>query len=217
MATLPTFPPPISSVTSGGMTLDNTLAGETANSYCSLDYADAYWTAHYNATLSAQWLALAEPQKIMLLVQACRSIERIRFVIPTTLPNYALHYDRRSGKVVDLNLSRDPVRYYYYQKLQFPRNLDIYYEQAPPPTPIGSLYMREEPMNAQCEQAVYLLNVDTSAVANKLMGITLETIGLGKQQIQQTQQYGGNGTLLSPVAVEIVSPLMVRNGRLVRG
>jgi hypothetical protein len=217
MATLPTFPPPISSVVSGGMTLDNTLAGETANSYCDLDYADAYWTAHYNAAQSAQWLALAEPQKIMLLVQACRSIERIRFVVPTTLPNYALHYDRRSGKVVDLNLSRDPVRYYYYQKLQFPRNLDIYYEQAPGGIPLGSLYMREEPMQAQCEQAVYLLNVDTTAVGNKLMGITLETIGLGKQQIQQTQQYGGNGTLLAPIAVEIVSPLMVRNGRLVRG
>jgi hypothetical protein len=160
---------------------------------------------------------LTEPQKITLLTAACRSIERIRFVYPQTLPNYAIHYDRRTGKVMDLNLSRDPVRYYYYQKLQFPRNLDIYYEQAPPGTPLGSLYMREEPMNAQCEQAMYLLNADTTPLANKMMGVTLDTLTVGKGQITTTQQYGGTGTLLSPIAVEILSGLMVREGRLQRG
>jgi hypothetical protein len=217
MATLPVFPPPISSVTAGGVSLDNTLAGETANSYCSVDYANTYWSAHYNAASSAQWVALTEPQQIVLLVQACRSIERIRFTVPQTRPAYALTYDRRSGKVLDLNLTRDPVRYYYYQKLQFPRNLDIYYEQAPGGVPIGSLYMREEPMEAQCEQAMYLLNVDTTAVANRLQGITLNTIGLGKQQIQQTQEYSGSGSLICPLAVEILSGLMVREARMQRG
>jgi hypothetical protein len=217
MASLPVFPPPIASVTAGGMSLDFTLAGETSNSYCSLDYANTYWGAHYNTAAAAQWTALAPQQQIILLSSACRSLERIRFVVPQTLPNYALRYDRRSGKVVDLNLSRDPVRYYYYQKLQFPRNLDIYYEQAPAGIAIGSLYMREEPQMGQCEQALYLLNLDTTAAANRMQGITMEKFGLGKQQVEQSQQYGNTGTLLSPIAVEILSGLMCREARTQRG
>lgn len=211
------FPFPITSVTSGGVSLDNTLAGETSNSYCSWDYANTYFAAHYVSSYAAQWAALAEPQQIVLLAQACRSIERIRFVLPQTLPNYALRFDRRSGKVLDINLTRDPVRYYYYQKLQFPRNLDIYYEQPPAGVPVGSLFMRQEPQDAQCEQAIYLLNLDTTAAANRMQGITLDTFGLGKGQLSQTQEYGNTGTLLSPIAVEILSGLMVREGRLQRG
>jgi hypothetical protein len=218
MATLPIqFPPFISSVSSGGVTLDNTLSGETSNSYCSLDYADNYWAAHYNSASAAQWATLAVPQKIVLLVSACRSLERIRFVVPQTLPNYALRYDRRTGKVIDLNLSRDPVKYYYYQKLQFPRNLDIYYVQPPPGTPMGSLFMRDEPQQGQCEQAMYLLNLDTTAASNRMQGVTLDTFGLGRKQVEQTQQYSSTGNLLSPIAVEILSGLMVKEGRMLRG
>lgn len=217
MATQPMFPPQITSVTSGGLTLDSTIAGETSNSYCTLEYANNYWAGHYNSSLSDQWAALTDTQKIMLLIQACRVIERVRFVYPQALPHYALQYDRRTRKVVNLNLTRDPVKYYYYQKLQFPRNIDIYYLQPPPGVPIGSLYIREEPMQAQCEQAMYILNLDTTALSNKLQGISLDTFGLGKQQIEQTQQYGGVGSMLSPIAVEILSGLMVRDGKMRRG
>ncbi len=59
--------------------LNNALTDQYANSYCDVNYADSYWTDHYNQTKAAQWLALTNQQKINLLVEACRVIETVRF------------------------------------------------------------------------------------------------------------------------------------------
>lgn len=203
--------------------LITTLAGELSNSYCDVAFADDYWTNHFSATKAAQWAALSATQKVRLLIQACKIIEGVRFTVPITLPDYALHYDRRTGKVLDINLTRNPVKYFYYQKLQFPRNLDVYYETVPTDSQenalahLGDIYMREEPQIAQCEQAIYTLNFDETSYSNRLQGITLDTLGLGRQQLAQTQEYGTTGSMLAPMAAEILRPLMVKGGRLQRG
>src|ERR1700675_4761813 len=107
------------------LTLDTTLADMYANSYITVAYADDYWSNHYNSTKAAQWLALNTGQKGNLLIQACRTIETARFTENVRLRDgYPLLYDRRTRVVVQLNDQIQPVKYYYYQRLQFPRNLD---------------------------------------------------------------------------------------------
>lgn len=195
----------------GGL-LDSSLSSETSNSYCTVAYALDYWTNHFDSTKSAQWIALTNTQQQRLLIRACQVIEGLRFTIPITLPEYAIHYDRHTGMVLDLSLTRQPVKYFYYQHLQFPRNLDVYY--FTPPT--GTIYMRPELMDAQCEQAIYLLNFDESAIANSMMGLTMQKISVGKEAIDITEEYGSKGTSLSPTAYEFLRSLVVKGGRMQR-
>lgn len=192
--------------------LDCSLSSETSNSYCNTAYAATYWGTHWDSVKSSQWATLNTVQQQRLLVRACQVIEGLRFTIPITLPEYALHYDRHTGKVLDLSLTRQPVKYFYYQRLQFPRNLDVHYFTPP----LGVTYIRSELMDAQCEQAIYLLNFDESALANRIMGITMEKIGVGKQAVDITQEYGSTGSSMSPAAYEFVRPLVVRGGRMQR-
>jgi hypothetical protein len=194
-------------------TLDYTMSSETANSYCNTEYAAAYWEQHYDSTKAAQWAALSMTQQQRLLVRACGVIEGLRFTIPITLPEYALHYDRHTGKVLDLSLTRQPVKFFYYQRLQFPRNLDVYYFTTPLE---GQTYIRPELMDAQSEQAMYLLNFDDSVMANRLMGLTMEKVAVGKQAVDITQEYGTSGSSLSPVALDMVRQLLVKGGRMQR-
>lgn len=192
--------------------LDFTLSSETSNSYCSTEEAAAYWADHYDTIKSAQWAALSTTQQQRLLVRACTVIEGLRFTIPITLPEYALHYDRHTGQVLDLSLTRQPVKWFYYQRLQFPRNLDVYYFTDP----VGTIYMRPELKDAQAEQAMYLLNFDDSILANRLMGLTMEKVAVGKQAVDITQEYGASGSSLAPVAYDMIRQLVVKGGRMQR-
>lgn len=206
------------------LTLVPDLGLEISNSYCSLQYASDYWASDYRSGLSAKWAALTSDQQTKALIAACYSIERLRFVIPQALPAYALHYDRRTRKVLSLNLTRQPVKFYYYQRLQFPRNLDVYYLNLPgdvtPPAnwAIGNLYIPEPILIAQCEQAMYLLDFDESDLAAQLQGVSLSTISLGKGEIEVTKQFtgSGRGVNLSPTAIGYLSEFVVKNGALLR-
>jgi DnaT-like ssDNA binding protein len=193
--------------------LDCTLSLETSNSYCNTEYCDGYWADHFDTTKAAQWAALSDAQKQRLLIRACATLDTLRFTVPHTLPEYALTYNRRTRTVMDMNLTRDPVKYYYYQKLQFPRNLDVYVETGP----YGTTYIPDNVLDAQCEQALYTLNFDESAIASRMQGITMEKLGLGKQAVEITQEFGsGIGTALSPTAYDFVRSLVVRGGRMQR-
>lgn len=200
--------------------LDVTLGGELSNSYCDAPtFADDYWANHFSSVKAALWAALSDDQKSQLLIQACRVIETARYTYSNTLPQYSIHYDRRTGKIMDMNLTRDPVKYYYYQKLQFPRNLDIHY-LAPQPGEaaytVGSLYIPEDIMMAQCEQAVYMTTLDESALSNRIQGITMEKFGVGKGQIDSTQEYTSGGSMFSPMAFEIMRPYIIKSAKVVR-
>lgn len=189
--------------------LDNSLATTTANSYVDAAYCDDYWTNHYNASKGAQWLALSPAQKAHLLVQAAKVIDTARFTNFVPISEYALHYDRLTGQILDITLTREPVRFYYYQKMQFPRNLDIDPVQQ-------QLYVPEPIMMAQCEQAVYLLNYDETAVANRLQGVLNDTVDVGRGQVHLSQTYAQEGSAYAPMALEFVRPYLVKGGRMRR-
>lgn len=187
-------------------TLDTTLAGPEANSYCDVAYATDYWANHFSTIKASAWNALTTTQKTQVLIQATRVVETVKFTNDVAISEYYLHYDRLTHQVLDMTMSRDPVKYYYYQKLQFPRNKDF--------DPITqALYMPEPLKMAECEQAVYLLSFDDTAIANRLQGIVNDTIEIGKNQIHLSQQYAINGSMLSPMAVEFIRPFFIRSSK----
>lgn len=194
----------------------NALTGGTrhdgTNSYVDQAYADDYFSNHWVATYNTQWSALADQAKQNLLVAACRVIESARFtnVIVRTDWRFHRYYNRLTMQIMNFQLLREPVKYYFYQALQFPRNLDI--------DPIsGAVYVPEAIQMAQCEQAIYLLTFDQSAIQNKLQGVVNDTISIGRGQIHLNQQYGAEGSMYAPQAYEMIKSFLVRNVRGRRG
>lgn len=192
------------------LTLDNTIAVVTSNSYCDVNYANAYFQGHYNSAYLSQWASLSPQQQTQLLMAACRVIETARFTNYVPISEYTLHYDRITGKILDITLTREPVKYYYYQRLQFPRNLDI-----DPNTNL--IYIPEPILMAQCEQAVYLLNYDQSAVQKRTTGITQENVAIGKGGISVAQTFVHSGSAFAPMALEFCRPFFITGQRMRRG
>lgn len=179
------------------VTLDSTVSGQLSNSYVDLSYADSYWLDHYSNTKSAQWATLSPAQETRLLVLACASIERYKYVSGYLRPPGYWHseLDRNSGLVIQLNTDNQPLRAVYRQKLQFPRNLD--YDVN------GVFYIPEDIKIAQCEQALYLLNLDEDAMAQRLQGVRESSVSVGDISIKQ--QFDTGSTALSPISRELLS------------
>lgn len=202
----------------GAQTINSTLMSEIANSYIDKAYADAYWLNDYRTKNAAQWAALSDAQKTGLLIDACAIIERIRFTLPESRRDYVLFYDRRTQLTRMIDRNFQPFKYLFSQRLQFPRNLDIYVMDAPSPELLGQTYIRQEVMDAQCEQAMYLLNFDDSIYAARLQGVVKDSVGIGKGSITSDQEYalGSSISMVAPRAFEKLSALMVVGGRLGR-
>lgn len=201
---------PAMPIGSGTLAIDNTSQGIYSNSYVDVAYCDNYFLNHYSATKAAQWAALTETQKITLLIAACRTIETARFTLRIPTSEFNLHYDYRTRTVLNLSLYTDPIKYYYYQRLQFPRNLDI-------DVITGQLYIPEPILNAQCEQAIYTLNFDESALASRMQGIVNDTVSIGKGQIHLNQEYVGQGSAFAPMAAEMCRTYFVLGQKMRRG
>jgi hypothetical protein len=190
--------------------LDTTLSGEESNSYVEVEYADEYWASHFSSVKAALWSALTTAKKEMVLVQACRVIETVRFCEPSRYdrrnrPDY--HYDRRTGMVFQFDEESRPERAYYYQALQFPRNIDRDSQS-------GVYYIPEPILMAQCEQAVYLLSLDDSVLANSMQGVQSESIAAGSVRV--SQQIAPGGSMLSPTAYEFLKPFVRRTSSVLQ-
>jgi hypothetical protein len=192
--------------------VDATVGGTSSNSYVDLEYANSYWEQHWDVNSASQWNALSDPQKSSLLVQACRIIETLRFTYPVDpTGEFRLEVDYAQQQIRSVkNCDSRPQKYVYNQKLQFPRTFEAYLE--------GEVYVPDTIKIAQCEQCVYMLNVDTSVLTSRLQGVISDSLSVGGIQISQRFAPGGaTGTLVSPVALQYCKPLMIRgNVRLQR-
>jgi hypothetical protein len=193
--------------------LDSSLGTETANTYCDLEYADSYFANHFSSAKSTTWSLFTEAQKIQVLIQACWTIEQVRF----TIPNDGWHssigpdflYTNAAGQFQAYsNRTYESTKYFFYQVLQFPRNKDV--------TSGGQLYIPDRVMKAQCEQAIYLTSFDDSAIANTLQGVALDTIQVDKIKLTQEYTSGVRGTALAPMALEYLKPYVLWTQRLKR-
>lgn len=92
------------------------------------------------------------------------------------------------------------------QRLSFP--LTVNYDDD------GAYYMPAEVKDAQCEQAVYLLSVDESAIASQMMGLKHESVAAGP--VRTTTDYVGRGSLIAPMAYELLRPYIRKSMTLYR-
>jgi len=190
------------------MTLITALADQYSNSYIETGYADVYWSQHYNAIRAAAWSALSSNQKVASLIHACRVLETARFTCLKTLRKTLPHrYDRHSRLVMTLEDQPMPTKWLWTQRLQFPRNLDFDFNT-------GGLYIPEPMMMAQCEQAVYLLTFDDTAIANRLQGVTEDVTYVGN--IHLRQNYVQSGSQFAPAALELIRPYLLSTSAEVR-
>jgi hypothetical protein len=178
------------------LAIDNTLSATTSNSYCDIAYADSYWAGHFNTARAAQWAALNTAQKTMALIQATRVIETCRFTVYAHLrDSYRMVYDQRGHNVLTLADEIIPVKFFFYQTLQFPRNLDR-------DIITGVNFIPEPILEGQCEQAVYLLTYDETVAEKALQGVETDLVQVGS--IHTKGKYRENGTALAPMAKELV-------------
>lgn len=191
------------------LTFDASLSGQYSNSYCDLNFATTYFANHYIATSNTAWAALEPLQQQQLLIAACRIIETARFTNYVRPSDYQYMYDYTTGQVRQLADNAEPVRYLNIQSLQFPRNLDI--DEAS-----GASFIPVSIKLAQCEQAIYLLSYDGSAIAARMQGISSEAVSLGKGQIHSSVQYTGEGSAFSPMALEYCRPYFLKGGARMR-
>lgn len=171
------------------LTLNTTIAGEAANSYVDVLFADEYLESHFLTTLADAWANLDDNQKVTALIGACRVIETARFTVQGV------------GSANSL-----PTRYVTTQALQFPRNIDVSVALTP--------YVPEPIKWAQCEQAVYLVSLDTTVLANALKGIWADTLQVGDVRMHQNIRVGGSA--YAPLALEYVKPFLVRTSPSIR-
>lgn len=187
------------------MILDATIAGEFANSYVTVAFADDYWDNHYSTIKRNLWQNLPSDQaKEQLLIQACRVLDSFRFT--TDVRQRRLSPLQLQGYIGGRTGSEGPYRYDPWQKLQFPRHIDVTQTFAP--------VIPDGVSMAQCEQAVYLVTFDESALSNRLQGITMDKVAVG--DISATQEYAGFGHMISPMAYDMVKDLMVRSNSIGR-
>lgn len=193
------------------LVLDSTIMGEDANSYCDVAYADTYFDNHFNALKRNNWTALSDDAKAQVLIQSCETIEQFRYTLPNSVTGGnsqgVLMWDSRQARFTAYaNVDDSPMRYSVYQKLQFPRNLDIKSN--------GSIFIPPRVLMAQCEQAAYLISFDETAMANRLQGMNLDRIVIDK--IQLTQEYAYQGVAIAPLAYEWLKPFLFFSSRIRR-
>lgn len=193
------------------LTLDNTLSGDKANSYVDVAYADSYWSGHYTLASQTAWTALTTNQKTSALIAATRVLETVKFTErKVNYFDYKYFYDRIAGVARPVyDEPTIPVKYDWYQALQFPRNLDV-------DKTTGASYIIEPVKMAQCEQALYMTTVDSTALVNTMQGLISDSIKVGNISIRQKFSESKVGTLLSPNALQILSPYMIRSGAVLR-
>lgn len=197
------------------------LAGTDSNSYCDLDFANSYFENHFNTAKSVTWSAYTDGQKIQALIQACYTIEQIRFTSSVSYGNYQYspgenygYYNGFYGGYYGGYYGNrqyhggDVVKSTQAQSLQFPRSSDMLQD--------GTYYIPDKVLFAQCEQAIYLAVFDETAIANMMQGIAMDSIEVDKIKLTQEYRTGFKPSTLAPMALDYLKPYMISGKRIAR-
>jgi hypothetical protein len=183
------------------MALITTVAGSDTDSYISVRDTDLYFNGHWSLTKQDSWNAMETAQKERLLKTATHVLETMRFL------------DREAGgtalpESLILNADDDIEirRYSVTQRLSFPRNVDVDADGVP--------FVPQAIKDATCEQAVYIITFDEAVLATQYTGIIAETAEAGS--VRMYANYGRLGTMLSPIAAELIRPYLRPTRRLMR-
>jgi hypothetical protein len=206
--------PPTPDVTGGGPAPEQSASvviseiySNWATSYLSLAGATAYFAAHYKPAYATQWAALSASQQGLLLNAATRDLEQLKYVERQAVPTYRYFVDPVKGRILILTPRRDPIKYNYYQSLQFPRSVDIHQD--------STVFIPMQMQWAQCEQAIYRLNFDETLLSNARQGLSINSVKVGGG-ISIYQHLNSGGDNLSPTALAYIKPFLKYGKHLVR-
>jgi hypothetical protein len=186
------------------MALDTTLGGEATTSYVSISEADRYFQSHYSTAKTSAWQALNAPRKESVLKRACQQIETIKFLDV----EYASVGRLPLALIDDIYADITICKYEEYQRLQFPRNIDV--------NSTGDPFVPQELKDAQCEQAVHLLMFDDAALLTIGQGIVEEAVTAGPIKSYTRYSEGVAPSYISPMAAELLRPYFRRSTRVRR-
>lgn len=175
------------------MALDVTVGGPNSDSYIDVANADTYFANHWSVAKASAWAALNTSQKEAVLRRACKLLDSMR-VLDTELGYGVLPPQFVERYRYDLTIHRQMAN----QALNFPRNIDCDINGTP--------FIPSAVPDAQCEQAVYLLAFDDSAIAARLTGISEETLSAGPVRTHTVYKPFGNS--FAPAAVDLMRPYL---------
>ncbi len=185
------------------MALDVTVGGENSNSYQSISGADAYFKYHYSISKAAEWDALSTGRKESALKRACQQIETIK-MLDSELGSGALP----SALVIFEGYEITVHKMMQYQRLQFPRNLDM--------DSNGVAYIPQEVKDAQCEQAIHMVLFDDTALQLGQSGVVEEAVTAGEVKAYNKYAEGRIPTYISAMAAELLRPYFRNSSRVRR-
>lgn len=185
------------------MALVTTVGGSTSDSYVSVSEANNYFNNHYITAKKTSWATLTQPQKESALKRACQQIETLR-VLDDDFTTGSLPVALVIDAGYDLTIHRAVTN----QRLQFPRNLDL--------DTAGDPFIPQEVKDSQCEQAVYLLSFDDTALITTTQGILEEAVTAGAVKSYTRYRDGASVSYLAPMVIELMRQFLRPTGRLKR-
>ena len=185
------------------MALDVTVGGENSNSYQSIAGADAYFKNHYSLSKAAAWDELSTGRKESALKRACQQIETIK-MLDSELGSGALP----AALVLFEGYEITVHKMMQYQRLQFPRNLDMDSD--------GVAFIPLEVKDAQCEQAIHMIVFDDASLIQSQSGIVEEAVTAGEVKAYTKYAEGKIPTYISSMAAELLRPYFRNSSRVRR-
>lgn len=183
------------------MPLDTTVGGSTSDSYASVAYADTFFANHYSIAKRDAWAALVLAQKEHVLRRATQIMDTLRVL------DDEFGFGPLPAALIELNAYDYSVRRLMVnQRLNFPRNVDI--DDA------NDGFIVIDILDAQCEQAVFLLSADESSMISQLSGIKEEEVRAGP--VMSRTVFSAMGSLVAPLTVELMRPYVRPTRRLTR-
>lgn len=185
------------------MALNTEVGGANSNSYATVSYANAFFAGHFSLAKTAAWNALSTARKESALRRACQQIETLKF-----LDNEYGSGPLPFALIIDNHYDLTVHKLYAEQRLQFPRNIDI--DSA------NVAFVPTDIMDAQCEQAVFLLSVDEASAVSMQNGIVEEAVTAGDVKAYTRYAEGKQASFVSPVSVELLRPYFRNSSRVRR-
>lgn len=186
------------------MAIDATIGGSASNSYVTRAEATTYFANHYSLSKSVAWAALTITQQDAALLRATQIVDGIR-VLDTELGSGALPVALVAHDMYDLTIHRQMVG----QILSFPRNIDLDINSA--------AFIPQAVKDSECEQAIFLIAFDDSALQTQMQGILSESVQAGP--VSTSTHYGAAGaagSYVSPIVMELMHPFIRPTRRLKR-
>lgn len=177
------------------------------NSYVTIEYADDFFNARYGDEEN-RWTNLTEYQKEIVLIQAAQLIDALPFKGIKNSLDQPMAFPRSLVSKHNVEFVKSSVK-----NIVNPNTIDVGYPQDPYYRVEGlTVYLDvgtpEAVRIAQCEEAAYLLEVQSSSgFKSALSGITSVTVGPVRETYDVGKVFQAN-TYVAPIVKTLLRPYL---------